>query len=432
MTETPGGNAHDTDADRRTREWAVAADGARWSLADAFDAPGTYMEGNSLGPVSDAAADAVEALLAEWRELGVAGWSESDWFDYGERLGSRVAPMVGAREDEVVLASSTTVNLHTLVGTFLRESSGSKVLVNELDFPSDHYAVRARLRERGLDPEADLVQVASRDGRTIDAADVAAALGEHPKVGVVLMPAVLYRSGQLLDIGAIAEAAHEHDAVVGFDCAHSVGVVPHELADHGVDFAVWCSYKYLNGGPGAVAGLYVHRRHHGTMPSLAGWWGHEKATQFEMNGRFTPAADAGAWQIGTPPLLAMAPLRGVLDLLDERGVTVADLRERSLALTDYLFGLADARLPEFEVATPRAPAERGGHVALAHPAAYGVSEALAERDVVVDYRPPDVVRLCPGPTHVGFADCWDAVDAIREVLDTGAHEAYDEPGGGVT
>jgi kynureninase len=437
MTETPGEQPEtdpdiDTEADRLTREWAECRDANAWSLADAFDAPGTYMEGNSLGPISDHAEAAVEDLLDEWRTLGVEGWSESDWFEWGERLGARVAPMVGAREDEVVLANSTTVNVHTLVGTFLRESSGSKVLVNELDFPSDHYAVRAQLREHGFDPGEDLVQVDSRDGRTIRAADVAAALEAHPEVGVVLMPSVLYRSGQLLDIAAITEAAHDHGAVAGFDCAHSVGVVPHAFAEHGVDFAVWCGYKYLNGGPGAVAGLYVDRRHHGTMPSLAGWWGHEKATQFEMNERFTPADGAGAWQIGTPPLLSLAPLRGVLDLFDERGIEVTDLRQRSLALTDYLIDLADARLPECEVATPQDPDARGGHVALEHPAAYGVSEALAERDVVVDYRPPDIVRLCPAPTHVGFADVSDAVAAIRSVLDGDEHEAFDAPGGGVT
>jgi kynureninase len=427
MTETPDGSP-----ERLTRDWAVARDETGWSLADAFDAPGTYLEGNSLGPISDHAATAVRDLVDEWRDLGVEGWSESNWFEYGERLGSRVAPMVGARADEVVLANSTTVNVHTLVGTFLRESAGGTVLMNELDFPSDHYAVRAQLRERGLDPDAGLVAVESRDGRTIDAADVTAALEANPDVGVVLMPSVLYRSGQLLDIEAITGAAHAHDAVVGFDCAHSVGVVPHEFAELGVDFAVWCGYKYLNGGPGAVAGLYVNRRHHETMPSLAGWWGHEKATQFEMRDRFTPADSAGAWQIGTPPLLSMAPLRGVLDLFDEHDVDVAALRERSLALTDYLIDLADRRLPECEVATPRDPARRGGHVALEHPDAYGICEALAARDVVVDFRPPDVVRLCPAPTHAGFTDVWDGIDAIRSVLDAGEHEGHDGPDGGVT
>lgn len=432
MSEMPGDDAPDIDADRDTREWAVARDRVGWSLADAFEAPGTYLEGNSLGPISAHAEAAVADLIEEWRDLAVEGWSESDWFEWGERLGARVAPMVGARDDEVVLANSTTVNLHTLVGTFLRESGGRKVLVNDLDFPSDHYAVRAQLRERGLDPDDGLVQVASRDGRTIRVEDVEAALDAHPDVGVVLMPSVLYRSGQLLDIEAITEAAHAHDALVGFDCAHSVGVVPHSLADIGVDFAVWCGYKYLNGGPGAVAGLYVHRRHHGTTPSLAGWWGHDKATQFEMNERFTPADSAGAWQIGTPPLLAMAPLRGVLDLFDERDVTVTDRRERSLALTDYLLERAAERLPECEVATPRDPAERGGHVALEHPEAYRIGEALQARDVVVDVRPPDVVRLCPAPTHVGFADVFDAIEALRAVLDEAAYEDVEPPDGGVT
>ena len=390
------------------------------------------MEGNSLGACCEHAERELERVVAEWRDLGVEAWSESDWFTYGEDLGDRVAPLVGAREDEVVVANATTVNVHTLIGSFLPDADGDRVLVNELDFPSDHYAIRGQLRSRGLDPEDCLVQVDSPDGRTVRAADIEAALDAHPDVGIVFMPGVLYRSGQLLDIERITRAAHDHDALAGFDLAHSIGVVPHELAARDVDFATWCHYKYLNGGPGAIAGLYVNRRHHGQRPALPGWWGHEKATQFEMNERFTPADDAGAWQIGTPPLLAMAPLRGVLDLLDERDVTVAALRERSLALTDYLLDLVDARLPECEVGTPRAPDARGGHVAVEHPEGYRVSEALCDRDVIVDFRPPNVVRLCPSPYYVGFADVWDAVAAFRSVLDERAYEAYDSRGGGVT
>ncbi len=405
-------------------------------LAGRFDAPDRlYLDGNSLGPVSDAAAAAVDRVVEQWRELGIRAWTEAEppWFEYGERLGDRLAPLVGARGDEVVAANSTTVNIHTLIGTFLdrcaREGRGRKVLVNELDFPTDHYAIRGQLRARGLDPDEHLVVVESRDGRTIEEADVEAALDANPDVGIVFLPSVFYRSGQLLDLERLTAAAHEHDAYAGFDLAHSVGLVPHELAEHGVDFAVWCTYKYLNAGPGSIGGLYVHRRYHGETPALPGWWGHDKETQFEMRLEYTPAESAGAWQIGTVPVLSAAPLFGALDVVEAAGLE--RLRERSSALTAYLIYLVDERLPECEVGTPREADRRGGHVAVEHPEGHGVSEALKARGVVTDFRPPDVVRVCPSPYFVGFEDVYDAVETLRAVLDEGAHRDH-RPAGGVT
>ncbi|WP_048078015.1 aminotransferase class V-fold PLP-dependent enzyme, partial [Halorubrum sp. AJ67] len=198
----------------------------------------------------------------------------------------------------------------------------------------------------------------------------------------------------------------------------------------GVDFAVWCTYKYLNAGPGSIGALYVAERHHGLTPALAGWWGHEKATQFEMNMEYTPADSAGAWQIGTPPLLSAAPLEGSVELLREAGIE--RLREKSLALTDFLIALVDDRLPEIAVGTPRAHAARGGHVALEHPDAERLSEALTDRGAVVDFRPPNVVRVCPAAPYTSFADVLDVVDAIEAILDGGAHEKYATNDGGVT
>ena len=397
-----------------------------------FDVPDDlYLDGNSLGPVSDAAEQALDRAVEQWRDLGIRAWTGADppWFWYGESLGDDLAPVVGAAPDEVVVANSTTVNVHTLVGTFL-DARGDRppgVLVNELDFPTDHYAVRAQLRQRGHDPEEHLHVVESRDGRTIDEADVVAALAEHD-VGIVFMPSVLYRSGQLLDVERITDAAHEYDALAGFDLAHSVGVVPHDLSAHGVDFAVWCSYKYLNAGPGAVAGLYVAERHFGTRPTLAGWWGHEKATQFEMRREFTPADSAGAWQTGTVPVFSAAPLAGSLELLNEAGIEA--VREKSLALTSYLVSLVDERLAALDcaVGTPRAPAARGGHVAIEHPEAERVSATLRDRGVVVDFRPPNVIRVCPAPLYTGFVDVWEFVAQLRELLETGAYEDVDASG----
>lgn len=435
------------DARDRDRADPLAA------FRDRFDVPGAYMDGNSLGPISTDAEAALDRVVEQWRTHGVRGWTEAepDWFHTGERLGAKLAPLLGATEDSVVVCNATTTNIHTLVGSFLDraldpdvdDAHGDRVLVNDLDFPTDHYAIAGQLRLRGLDPDDHLVAVESRDGRTVDEADLERWLAAHD-VGVVFMPSVLYRSGQLLDLDRIARAAHEHDAYVGFDLAHSVGVVPHDLdglgkgneggpdeaGGAGVDFAVWCSYKYLNAGPGATAGLYVDERHFGQTPALPGWWGHQKSTQFEMRHDYTPAEHAGAYQIGTVPMLSAAPLDGALDVILDAGID--HIREKSVELTDYLIRLVDERLPECDVGTPREAARRGGHVAVEHDEAYRISEALNDRGVVVDFRPPNVVRVCPAPLYTGFEDVWDVVEAFRGVLDARAYEEYDTRSGGVT
>ncbi|UIO99150.1 kynureninase [Halobaculum sp. CBA1158] len=462
MTDTDGGAGRSQSGGDRTLAAARERDAAD-PLAEArerFAVPDgeRYMDGNSLGLAPDAALATLERVVDEWRELAIRGWEEADpdWFHYGERLGDLLAPLVGARESEVVVANSTTVNIHTLIGTFLDTLAGTPagpdpaaespaVLVNDLDFPTDHYAIRAQLRQRGIDPDQKLVAVESRDGRTIDAADIEAVLRERDDVGIVFMPSVLYRSGQLLDVDRITRAAHDHGALVGFDCAHSIGAVDHDLrgagasddADDGddstggVDFAVWCSYKYLNAGPGATAGLYVHERHHGTTPALAGWWGNDKDTQFEMRHTYEPADSAGAWQIGTVPMLSSAPIEGAAEVVREAGIE--RVREKSLALTDYLIGLVDDRLgDDFSVGTPRDPERRGGHVAIEHPEGYRLSEALRDRGVVVDFRPPNVVRVCPAPLYTRYEDVWHVVETLREIEAADAHLEYDPRGGGVT
>jgi kynureninase len=400
------------------------------SIRDRFFVPEgeRYMDGNSLGLLSRDAEAALDRAVDQWRDLAIRGWTDADpdWFSYGERLGSRLAPLVGASEGEVVVANSTTVNIHTLVGTFYDRARGENVVVDALDFPTDHYAIRARLRARGVDPDDALRVVESRDGRTIATDDVLDAIDDG--VGLVFLPSVLYRSGQLFDLETITEAAHDAGALVGFDLAHSVGVVPHSLSELGVDFAVWCHYKYLNAGPGAIAGLYVNERHFGVTPALAGWWGNRKETMFEMNMTYEPAPHAGAFQIGTVPVLAAAPLDGALDVLDDAGGVEAS-REKSLALTDYLIDLVDERLPNCDVGTPRAHDERGGHVAVEHPEAERISLALRDAGVVVDYRPPNVVRVCPSPLYTRFVDVWHVVDALDRIVDERVYESYSSSDG---
>jgi kynureninase len=413
-------------------------------LADRFYDPADewYMDGNSLGLLSEDAEEALDRAVSEWKELAIRGWTDADppWFYYGEQLGDRLAPLVGADEAEVVVANSTTVNIHALIGTFYDRAEGTEIVVNELDFPTDHYAIRAQLRQHGADPDEALTVVESRDGRTLAEEDIVAAIDDD--TAIVFFPSVLYRSGQLFDVERITEAAHDHGALAGFDLAHSVGVVDHDLSAAGVDFAVWCSYKYLNAGPGAIAGLYVNEDHFGATPALAGWWGHEKETQFEMNPTYTPADDAGAYQIGTIPILSSAPLAGSLEVFED-AATVVDgdetpeaaieaVREKSVKLTQFLIRLVDERLPECEVGTPRDPEQRGGHVAVEHPEAYRVGEALKERGVVVDFRPPNVVRVCPSPFYVGYEDVWEVVEQLRKVIQNDEYEQFEKRGGGVT
>lgn len=387
-----------------------------------------YMDGNSLGLLSRDAEEELLRILGDWGDMGIEGWLEGDppWFNLGEELGLRQAAMMGARVDEIVAASSTTVNLHSLLGTFYRpEGDRVKILADDLNFPSDLYAIESHLRMRGRDPARDLVRVPSRDGRFLEEDDIVEAMSED--IAVAVLPSVLYRSGQLLDMGRLAREARDRGIAVGFDCSHSAGAVKHRLSDWDVDFAFWCTYKYLNSGPGGIASLYVNRRHFRQGPAMAGWWGYDKARQFEMNPRFCPARSAGGWQIGTIAVLSAAPLLGSLRIFNEVGID--RVRRRSLKLTSYLIELVDGRLPQelygCRVGTPREAERRGGHVAVEHPEAYRITRALRDRGVVPDFRPPNIIRMAPVALYNSFCDVWDAVDHIRDILDTGAYEEYD-------
>lgn len=393
--------------------------------------PGSiYLDGNSLGLLSRDAEAALLGVLDDWKRLGVEGWlrAEPAWFTLGEELGALVAPLVGAAPDEVVVTGTTTVNLHALVATFYRPAGRRRrIVATALDFPSDVYALASQIRLRGGDPAADLVLVPSTDGRTLAEADLVAAMTDE--VALVLLPSVLYRSGQLLDLEALTAAARERGIPIGFDCAHSIGVVPHRFDEWGVDFAFWCSYKYLNAGPGSVGGLYVNRRHFGEIPGLAGWWGYQKERQFDMRHTWEGAAGAGAWQISTPPVLSTAPLLGSLRLFAEAGME--RVRAKSLAQTAYLMDLLEAtglteRQVGYRIGTPREAARRGGHVAVEHDAGPRIARALKQRGVVPDFRPPDVVRLAPIPLYTSFHDLWRVVKHLRAIVAEGEYLAVAE------
>lgn len=397
-------------------------------LRERFYAPPgrIYLDGNSLGLLSREAESALLQALAEWRELGIDGWLEAErpWFTTAEELGALQAPLVGALPREVVVTGTTTINLHALAATFYQPSGRrTKILADALNFPSDIYALQSLLQLHGLDPQEHLILVPSRDGRTLQEDDLIQAMTDE--VALILLPGVLYRSGQLLDMGRLAAAAHARAIPIGLDLCHSAGAVPHQLHDWGVDFAFWCGYKYLNGGPGAPAGLFVHERHHGRRPALTGWFGYEKSRQFDMSLNFEPAPTAGAWQISTPSILASAPLWGALRLFHEAG-GMAPLRERSLRLTDFLISQAQAHLLPlgFIIGTPLSPQGRGGHISLEHPAAVQIAKALKERGIIPDFRKPNVIRLAPAPLYNTFEELWSTVQALVAIVSSGEYNAF--------
>ena len=395
------------------------------SFADRFFRPDciAYLDGNSLGLLSLDAERTIQNALQAWKIYGVEGWTTAEpaWFTLGEQLGAEMAPLVGAAPRSVVVTGGTTINLHQLVATFYRpEGARRKIVATSLDFPSDIYALQGQIRLHGGDPATDLVQVPSRDGRTLATEDLLAAFTDE--VALVLLPSVLYRSGQLLDIPTLTRAAHAAGCLIGWDCAHSVGAIPHAFDEWEIDFATWCTYKYLNAGPGAVGALYVNPRHVNATPALPGWWGYRKDRQFEMSHAWEGASGAGAFQISTIPLLSAAALLGSLPIFHEAGLTA--IRAKSLAQTRYLMDLVEATgLTEspynYRIGTPRHDADRGGHVALEHEQAAAISAALRQQGVIVDFRAPDVIRLAPVALYTRYVELWDVVQVLRDIIDTG-------------
>jgi kynureninase len=386
-----------------------------------------YLLGNSLGLMPREAAADVGRVMEEWRGAAIDGWLHASppWFHLAEALGAAAAPLVGAAADEVVATATTTVNIHALVATFFSpQGKRRRILADALDFPSDIYALKGQLALRGCDPERDLVLVPGADGRTLAEEDIIARMTDD--VALVFLPSVLYRSGQLLDLPALTRAAHDRGIVIGFDCAHSAGAVPHRFDDWDVDFAVWCGYKYLNAGPGSAAFLYINKKHHNRLPLLAGWFGCAKDKQFDMSLDFEPAPAAGRWQISSPGILSAVPLEASLRIFRDAGIE--RVREKSLALTSYLIGLVDATLAappySFLVGTPRDPARRGGHVALEREEkAWEICRSLKARGVVVDYRPPGIIRLAPVALYNSFHDVWRAAAQLKDIIDRGEHLA---------
>lgn len=384
-----------------------------------------YMDGNSLGLMSKRSEKTLTQIISSWREKGIDGWTEGEepWFTYPEKLSERVAKVVGARGNEVMVTGSITVNIHQMLSTLFHPTpERSVIVVDELNFPSDIYAVESHLKLRGLDPSVSMRKVKSNDGYTLTLEAIKETLTDD--VAILMLPSVLYRSGQLLDLKKITEMAHAKGILVGFDLAHSAGAVPHQLHNDEVDFAIWCHYKYMNSGPGGTGGLFIHERHHHELPGLAGWFGSDKSKQFDMSHAFSKAEGAGAYQIGTPNLFSTAPLSGSVELFEEAGMEA--IRNKSLALTQYLRDLVKMQLNDFGFAdvTPIADEARGGHIALAHPEAARICKALKQANVVPDFRAPDIIRLAPISFYSSFMDVWEMVQRLKKIMEEESYKTF--------
>jgi len=388
-----------------------------------------YMDGNSLGLLSKRAERTLLILLDSWKTLGIDGWTEGEnpWFYLSESVGEKMAPLVGGTKSEVIATGSTTTNLHQLAATFYKPSgTKTKILADELNFPSDIYALKSQLALKGFNPDEHLVQVRSGDGRFLSEDAIIEAMTED--IALIVLPAVLYRSGQILDMEKLTKAANEKGIPIGFDLCHSIGAVEHALHDWGADFAFWCTYKHLNGGPGSVAGLFIHDKHFGTAPGLAGWFGSKKEAQFDMNHAMDPAMDVAAYQIGTPHVLSLAPIIGALELFEEVGIK--KVREKSLQLTGYMLALIEKELSEYNFTIGNPVDEtRGGHILLEHVEAARICKALKENGVIPDFRAPNGVRLAPVALYNSFEDVWHTVQKLKQIMDEKRYEKFENKRG---
>jgi kynureninase len=395
--------------------------------------PLLYLCGHSLGLLPLAAREVVLEELDEWSRLAVLGHEHArrPWIPYHENLTAGLAALTGAGADEVVAMNSLTVNLHLMLASFYRpHGKRRRILMEAGAFSSDRHAVTSQIAWRGLDPHSSLIELAPAAGEdTVPEEAIEACLARAgEEIALVLWPGVQFRTGQAFDLARIARAAHERGCIAGFDLAHSIGNLPLAMHACDADFAVWCSYKYLNGGPGAIGGCFVHRRHseaqprtrhEGALPGarLAGWWSHEEPTRFLMEPQFLAAGGAAGWQISNPPILAAAPLIASLAIFSEAGIT--ELRAKSVELTDYLDDLIRPLAPTVHILTPLERARRGCQLSLRIAGAgrgRRVFDALTAGGVICDWRTPDIIRVAPVPLYNGFEDAWRFARALREVL----------------
>lgn len=381
-----------------------------------------YFVGNSLGLQPRGARAQVLEVMDKWANEAVEGHftGASQWMTYHELVREPLARVVGAHPQEVVAMNSLTANLHFMMVSFYRPTAERPAILMEAGaFPSDRHALESQVRFHGFNPDTDLIELeADEPNGTISMQAIERAIAEHGhRLALILWPGVQYRTGQAFDLGEIVRMGHAAGAVVGFDLAHAVGNVVVRLHDIGADFAVWCHYKYLNSGPGAVAGCFVHERHADTeRPRFAGWWGHDKGSRFRMGPEFLPTPGAEGWQLSNPPILGLAPLRASLDLFDRAGMEA--IRQKSVQLTGFLDALIRARVGDvLEIVTPSEPSQRGAQLSLrvagGRERGRELFEYLASVGTLGDWREPDVIRISPAPLYNRYMDVYRFVEEVE-------------------
>lgn len=381
-----------------------------------------YFTGNSLGLQPKTTRSFIEQELKDWETFGVEGHfhAKNPWMPYHEFLTQQMAEVVGAKPLETVVMNSLTVNLHLLMVSFYRPNGKRKKIVIEKNaFPSDQYAVQSQIKFH-QNSDSDLIELTPRDGeKTLRTEDIEKTLRENgDEIALILLGGVNYYTGQAFDIPKITEIGHEIGAVVGFDLAHAAGNLLLKLHEWNVDFAAWCSYKYLNSGPGGIAGVFVHEKHDESfdLPRFAGWWGHDKETRFLMDDKFIPIKGAEGWQLSNPPIFQLASLRASLEIFHKAGME--NLVGKSKKLTNYLeFLLNEIKDERIEIITPNNEQQRGCQLSIrVKNADKSLFKAISEKGVIADWREPDVIRVAPVPLYNSFSDCWKFVEILRECL----------------
>lgn len=385
--------------------------------------PYLYFCGNSLGLQPITTQTAIQQELDDWARYGVEGHfhAKNPWMPYHEFLTKAMAEVVGAKESEVVVMNTLTVNLHLMMVSFYKPiASRFKILIEHDAFPSDRYAVASQLRYHGYTPEEGLIALKARPGEyCLRMEDIEQVLEEEGhSIALVMLGNTNYYTGQYFDMKRITQLAHEKGCMVGFDCAHGAGNVPLELHETGADFAVWCTYKYLNSGPGSVGAAFVHEAHAGKtdIPRFEGWWGHNKQTRFIMRDDFEPIYGVEAWQLSNPPILSLAAIKASLDIFHEAGIQ--RLRNKSIRLTGYMESLLH-ELPndKISIITPADATQRGAQLSIrVRDANKALFNRLSENGVIADWREPDVIRVAPVPLYNNYSDVFDFVQILKNVI----------------
>jgi kynureninase len=382
-----------------------------------------YFCGNSLGLQPVTVKESIEQELDDWKKYGVEGHlhAKHPWLPYHEFLTQGMATIVGAKPHEVVMMNTLSVNLHLMMVSFYRPSkSRYKILIEHDAFPSDKYAVASQVRFHGFDPSDAIIELKARPGEyTIREEDIEAVInGQGQEIALIMIGNTNYYTGQYFNMKAITELGHKQGSMVGFDCAHGAGNIPLELHNSGADFAVWCSYKYLNSGPGSVAGCFVHERHaaDSSMPRFEGWWGHNKETRFGMRDAYDPIYGVEAWQLSNPPILSLAAIKASVSIFESAGIY--QLREKSIKLTAYLeYLIHSLENININIITPSDPAQRGAQLSIQITNAdKAVYDKLILNGVIADWRSPDVIRVAPAPLYNSYLDVYEMVQILKKIL----------------